>query len=176
MSTNQFLTLTANGTEKLVKGISTSAGATDANKLISTDSAGRLPVSMVPNGLEIQSISATASEALADGDLVNFWMDGTDRKMRKADASNGRPAHAFVEGAAIASGVAGDAFRSGRNSGQTGFNSGAALYLSATTAGKATATAPAFTDGYIIQTVGYGDISGDLIFEFDQPIEIDLVP
>ena len=176
MSTNQFLTLNADGTEKLVKGISTSAGATDANKLISTDASGRLPVTMIPNGLEIQSISATASEALADGDLVNFWMDGAVRKMRKADASNGRPAHAFVEGGAVALNTVADAFRSGRNSGQTGFNSGATLYLSATTAGKATATAPAFTDGFIIQAVGYGDISGDLIFEFDQPIEIDLVP
>lgn len=175
MSTNRFLTLAANGI-KLVQAIAASAGITDANKLISTDATGKIAASLMPNGLEIQSISATASEALADGDLVNFWMDTGVRKMRKADASNGRAAHGFIEGAGVASGAIGEVYRSGRNSAQTGFDAGAKLYLSATTPGKATATAPAFTELFIHQIVGYGDVSGDLIFEFDQPIEIDLVP
>jgi hypothetical protein len=175
MSTNRFLTWIGNGIE-LVQAIAASAGASDANKIISTDATGKIGVSLLPNGLEIQAISATASEALADGDLVNFWMDSTVRKMRKADASNGRAAHGFIEGAGVASGAVGEVYRSGRNSSQTGFDAGAVLYLSATQPGKATATPPALTDPFLIQTVGYGDVSGDLIFEFDQPITINLVP
>lgn len=175
MSTNKFLTMALNGI-KLVQAITASTGAADANKLISTDATGKLAPSLLPNGLEIQSISATATEALADGDLVNFWMDGTVRKMRKADASNRRAAHGFVEGAGIAVGAIGEVYRAGRNSSQTGFDAGATLWLSATIPGKASATQPAYTDPFIFQVVGYGDISGDLIFEFDQPIEIDLVP
>jgi hypothetical protein len=175
MSTNSFLTWVGNKT-KLVRAIAASAGVADANKIIATDATGKIATSLLPNGLEIQSISAIASEVLSDGDLVNFWMDTGVRKMRKADASNGRAAHGFIEGAGVASGASGEVYRSGRNSAQTGFDGGVTLYLSATQAGKATATAPALTDPFIIQIVGYGDVSGDLIFEFDQPIEIDLVP
>ena len=56
MTTNKFLTVT-NGTATLTQAPASSAGAGDANKLISTNSSGLLDATFLPAGVELQVVT-----------------------------------------------------------------------------------------------------------------------
>lgn len=168
MSTNLFLTLT-NGVQQLVAGITASAGAGDASKLIATDGTGKLDSTFLPVGVGADTVSVEASENLAAGDFVNIH-DSTGAKVRKADASNTRPAHGFVL-ASVTSGASATVYLSGRNTALSGLTIGARYYLSAATAGAAVATAPS-ASGNISQYLGTADSGTSIQFEDNSYISI----
>ena len=169
MSVLNFLTLLTNGTQQLVSAIQSSAGAGDANKVIATGSDGKLDTTLLPTGVGPDTVTIEASENLAAGDFVNIH-DATGAKVRKADASNTRPANGFVV-ASVTSGQNATVYLSGRNTELTGLTPGTRYYLSDTTAGAATATAP--TDsGDLVQYLGTADSTTSLVFEDNGYISI----
>ena len=147
--------------------IDSSAGAGDAGKIPALDSSGRLSNSMMPSGVGADSKIIEASETLAAGDLVNIH-DSTGEKVRKADASNGRAADGFVL-AAVTSGQTGEVFFDGTITGLSGLTPGTKMFLSPTTAGAATATAPT-AGGETSQKIGKALSATEISFEPGEPI------
>ncbi len=164
MTTNRFVTL-INGIQNLVTAISTSAGVADANKIVATGADGRLANSLMPVGIGAAVATIVASEALAAGDFVNIWNNAGTRNVRKADASNNRPAHGFVL-SSVASAASATVYQQGENTGLTGLTPGEIRFLSATTAGTST-TAPPSTAGHLIQELGVSYSATSLLFEFN---------
>lgn len=155
------------GTLTEESSLATSAGAGDAGKIPHLDGSGRLDNSFLPTGIGADTASITASEALAAGDLVNVW-DSTGAKVRKADASTaGKEAHGFVL-AAVASSASATVYFEGSNGQVTGLAPGV-QFLSATTPGLATATAPSGS-GQVVQRVGVASSPTSLNFESNPPI------
>ena len=144
----------------LVNSKTSSAGAGDAGKVVALDGSGRIDNSMMPVGIGADTKQITASEALAAGDFVNVW-DSTGAKVRKADATTEKPAHGFVL-AAVSSGATATVYFEGMNTAVTGQTPGR-VFL-ATTAGKATSTAPSAA-GNIIQKLGVAVSATEINFE-----------
>jgi hypothetical protein len=163
MSSNKFLTLVA-GVQTLVTAIAASVGVGDANKVVMTDSSGRLDSSLMPSGIGAQTITATATEALTAGDWINITPTG----VRKADNSNNRPAHGFVL-ASVANAATATVYTAGLNTALTGLTDGTQYFTG--TAGSQTSTAPT-TAGTIVQTVGVAINATTIPFDFEPPISI----
>lgn len=163
MTTNRFLTIVG-GVRRLVTAISSSSGVSDANKVIATDSTGRIDSSLMPVGIGPQTQTIIASEALAAGDLVNIWNNAGTRSVRKADASNNRPAHGFVL-SSVSNGANATVYQQGEVTGLTGLTPGQVRWLSAATAGQTTNTPPAASA--ILQEVGYAMSTTSMLFEYD---------
>jgi hypothetical protein len=163
VSSNKFLTLVA-GVQTLVTAIAASVGAGDANKVVMTDSAGRLDSSLMPSGIGAQTITATATEALAAGDWVNITTAG----VRKADNSNNRPVHGFVL-VSVANAAIATVHTAGLNTAKTSLSAGTQYFLG--TAGSQTSTAPTAA-GTIVQTVGVAINATTIAFDFTPPISI----
>lgn len=171
MSSNKFLTILS-GVKTLVTAIATRIdAATSGNKVLMTRSDGYIDNSFIPPGVGGETnISVVASEALAAGDFVNIYSNAGTRNVRKADASNGRAAHGFVLTAVASSGTGSVTLR-GENTALTGLVIGTTYFLSSTTAGSVTTTAPNAT-GNIIQELGYGLSTTSIPFEYDGFIQI----
>lgn len=152
MSTNKFLTKATSGITRLVEAIAASAGAGDANKIIATGSDGRIDESLMPTGIGADVDTLPATENLAAGDFVNVYDVAGTASVRKADASNGRDANGFVK-AAVTSGQNATVYKGGSNEELTSLTAGTTYYLSASSPGTATATAPT-ASGQIIQELG----------------------
>jgi len=156
------------GTITEVAATTTSAGAADAGKIPQFDASGRLDSSTMPVGLGADTQQVTASEALAAGDLVNIWNNASAFAARKADAStSGKRAHGFVL-STVASGAQATVYFEGTDTGQTSVPPGE-LFLSATTPGKVTATAPSGS-GQTVQRVGFGVSATAFNFQAGEPI------
>ena len=150
--------------------VQSSAGAADADKIPSLDSAGKLSSTMMPAGIGADSQDMIASEALAAGDLVNIWNDSGTLKARKADATTaGKEADGFVT-AAVSSGATATVILDGTISGKTGLTIGSTYFL-ATTAGGVTATPPSAA-GNIVQRVGKATSATTLAFEQGEPVTL----
>ena len=160
MSSNRFLSLVG-GVQQLLTAIATSAGAGDANKIVMTDGSGKLDTTFMPTGIGPDTVTIQASEALAAGDFVNIH-DDTGARVRKADATNTRPANGFVL-ASVTSGQSATVYLSGRNTSLTSLTIGARYYLSDTAAGGVATTAPA--DSGIVQYLGTAASGDSLVFE-----------
>ncbi|MEQ1709440.1 MAG: hypothetical protein ABL864_14025 [Terricaulis sp.] len=144
-----------------------SAGAGDAGKIVALDASGKLDTSLMPTGIGADTAVITASENLAAGDLVNVH-SSTGAKVRKADAStSGKTAHGFVL-SAVTSGNPATVYFEGSNTQVTGLTPGV-QYLSASTAGLATLTAPSGT-GQVVQIVGIATDAAVLNFQSGTPI------
>lgn len=169
MTTNKFLTIIG-GVTRFVQAISTSAGVADANKIVATAANGRLDASVMPVGIGVLAETIVASEALTAGDFVNIWDNAGTRNVRKADASNGREASGFVLSNAANAAIA-TVMLSGLNNAVTGLTIGR-RYLSATTPGASTATAPSAV-GQIYQPIGFAVSTTGILFEYDQPFALD---
>lgn len=167
MSTNKFITV-LNGIKTLVTGISTSAGVGDANKLIATNSTGKLDTTLLPAGLGVSTITVVASEAISAGDFVNLFNNTGTLTVRKADNSNGREANGFTL-AAISNAASGTVYLSGQNTSLTGLTVGTNYYLGVS--GGVTTTAPT-TANAIIQVLGKTISATNLTFEYDEPVII----
>ncbi|WP_226358546.1 hypothetical protein [Pseudonocardia sp. ICBG601] len=148
-----------------------SAGAADSGKIPALDPTGRLDASMLPVGLGADTAQVTASEALAAGDLVNIHPAGDGAaRARKADASTtGKEAHGFVLSAADAD-TAATVYFEGTDTQVTDLTPGR-NYLSASTPGGATATAPS-GPGQVVQLVGYATSATALNFNSLTPIAL----
>lgn len=169
MSALKFITIIS-GIKKLVSAITSSAGVADANKILATNSLGKLDTSFLPAGLDISIETIVAAEALAAGDFVNIYDDTGTRKVRKADASTAKPAHGYVL-SAVSNAANASVYGSGINNQVTGLTPGSRIFLSATTTGKGTETPPSETTGYINQVIGVAASTTSVRFEFDDPIE-----
>lgn len=163
----KYIEVTAAGALAEVEGLVTSAGAGDAGKFPALDSTGRLDTTVMPVGVGQDAASIQASENLTAGDFVNLHNSGGAR-VRKADASNGREAHGFVLAAATTGNNA-TVFFEGRNTALSSLSPGARYFLSGTTAGAATATAPT-TSGQIVQPVGVAVSATEIDFEKCLPV------
>ena len=98
MATQRFLSRVG-GENKSLKALVVSAGATDAGKMIATNSAGKLDESLLPPGIGADVSIVDASEALGAGDFVNLFAVGGVVKARLADNASGRPANGYVTAA-----------------------------------------------------------------------------
>jgi hypothetical protein len=173
MTTNKFLTV-VNGTPTLTQAVTTSAGVADANKIPSLDANGTLSPTVLPTGVELQTVLLPTSESLATGDFVSIFDDSGTVKARKADASNNRPAIGYVlEGVNAPANAT--VYLSGRNTAVTGATVGP-VFLSATVAGGFSSTAPA-TPGanVILQRLGNAISATSIVFENDPPITLTVV-
>jgi hypothetical protein len=147
--------------------IVTSAGAADSGKIPALDPTGRFDNSFLPVGIGADTAIIAASEALAAGDLVNIW-NSTGAKVRKADASvAGKEAHGFVL-AAVTSGANATVYFEGTDTQVTGLTPGN-LFLSATTPGQATSSAPTGS-GQVVQRVGFATGTTALNFQSQTPV------
>lgn len=168
MSALSFLTRLTDGTIKLINAIQSSSGGADGNKIIATDTSGRLDASFLPIGVEIQVERIVATEDLQAGDFVNIYDNNGAPAVRKAIANSiSKLANGFVLESVLATETA-LVYTKGIN---TAFSAapGVRYYLSASVAGNATPTAPAVTASYIQQVLGVGTSQG-ILFEFDDPI------
>lgn len=158
---------------KLVNGVptetevkTTSAGAADAGRAIGANANGRLDESWLPTGIGADVAIIQASENLSAGDLVSVFDDAGTTKVRKADASTaGKHAHGFVL-ESTTSGQDASVYFEGSIVGLSGVPAGD-LYLSATTPGSFTATAPSGT-GKVVQRIGVGTSATTINFEAGQ--------
>lgn len=151
---NKYLEIGSTNLPTEVEAKVTSAGVSDAGKIIALDSSGKLDASVLPAGVGQNVSIIPASEALDAGDFVNVWLDAGAAKVRKADSSNNRRAHGFVR-AAVASAASATVYAPGELNDQlTGLTVGADYMLG--TAGDATTTAPTGT-GEIVQGIGVAE-------------------
>ena len=153
-----------NGESSEAKSVSISTGASDADKLISTDTDGKINISLIPSGLGADNKSIIASEGLGNGDKINLWSDTGVLKMRKADAATNKRADGFIL-ASVTTGAAGLCFFSGINNQLTGLTIGADYYLSDSVPGGITATPVTAADNKILQKVGRALSATELLFE-----------
>lgn len=168
MAGNKYLK-NASGVITEEASIQTSAGAGDAGKIPALDSAGKLDSTMMPTGVGADTSSIATSENIAAGDIVNVH-DSTGAKVRKADASGGtaKMGIGFVL-SAVTSPAAATVYKEGTITGLSGLTIGARYYLSGSSAGAVTTTAPT-TAGYIVQYIGYAISTTELVFEPSDPI------
>jgi hypothetical protein len=153
-----------------VEATVSSTGATEAGKIVALDGGGKLDNSVLPSGIGATVKVAATTENLSAGNLVNLFNDGGTIKARKADASNGRRAIGFVITNSTSPNNA-TVYLDGTITGLTGLTPGAAYYLSGSTAGAATATAPT-TATYISQEIGIALSATEINFEEQQPITL----
>lgn len=151
-------------------GLQTSAGAGDAGKIPALDAGGRFDSSMMPTGVAPDTESIVASENLTAGDYVNIHVS-SGTKVRKADASStGKEAVGFVL-ANVTAPAAAQVFFEGRNTAVSGKTPGARQFLSATTPGATTETAPSGSPK-ILQYLGVATSATTINTEIDQITEL----
>lgn len=131
-----------------------SAGAADAGKIVALNSSGLVDSTMLPASNGLPSMSVPTSENLAAGALVNLYSASGTLTARNANATDAtKPAHGFVLSAVTSPANATVWFNGAINNAVSGLTLGSPVYLSASTAGASTATAPSAA-GNLIQTVG----------------------
>lgn len=169
----KFLNIdSSTGLPKQEAAIATSAGAGDASKLAKLDSSGRFDASFMPAGVAAEVVTATASEALSAGDLVNLYSNAGTLNARKADGSAaGKPADGFViaavSNAATATVYLDDAIMTGLS----GLTVGSDVFLSTTAAGQTTSTVPSGA-GKVAQLVGKALTATTAIFRRSAPVTL----
>lgn len=153
MAMPKLFTFVGGKIKAVALSIQTSLGAADADKLIATNAAGKLDESFLPAGIGAATVTATASEALSAGNMVDLYSDAGVLKVRKADAATLKAADGFVL-AAAALGASATVYPLGEiNSQRTGLTPGADYWLSVTAPGDVQATEPNAT-GQLYQIVG----------------------
>ncbi len=147
---------------EVIAGITTSTGASDADKIPVTGADGRLDNSFMPTGIGQDTQVVITSENLSAGNLVNIYDNAGVVTARKADATTvGKPANGFVA-ASTTSGQNATIFGIGTNSNLTGLTGG--VYWLSTTAGEVVAVAPSGT-GNFVQEVGFATAATELWFQ-----------
>lgn len=160
MATDKFLSIDTDGNMVEESALQTSSGSGDSGKVIQTNDSGVVDETMLPT---YEGIDLTASEALDAGDLINVWDDAGTAKMRKADASGGKPAHGYVLNS-VSSTSTGTAYGEGKLTGLSGLTPGASQFLSDSTAGTVTES-PVTTSGNLLQKVGEAVSTTTVAFE-----------
>jgi hypothetical protein len=165
MATHKVIQINSTGAMSEYSGKATSAGAGDSGEFPILDGAGKLDITMMPNGIGADSITATAAEALAAGDFVYITAGGT---VMKADATTfAKRAMGYVLASVLNAGTA-TVFFDESNSALSGLTPGGMYYLSAT-AGLATLTAPTTATQYV-QELGIATSATSLHVNIKTPI------
>ena len=170
MAAKKFLSLIG-GRFKEVIGVIVSTGASSDGALVALDAAGKLDASVMPAGIGANTVTATATEALAASDLVNVYDNSGVASVRKADATvEGKECNGFVK-SAFANAAAVTVYGPGSvMTGLTGLTAGARQYL-ATTAGARVAVAPSGS-GNVVQKIGDAMSTTSIAFEPEEPITL----
>jgi hypothetical protein len=151
---------------KIIETIGSSAGAGSSGAIPHLDGSGKLDSSFLPS-TELDTTSCPASENLSAGDQVNLWHDSGTLKVRKADASNSRPAHGYVN-SAVSSAATALVYHDGTQSGLSGLTAGAQYYLSSTTPGGLVVIGSVtLASGDIVQYIGRAKSTTELLWEPD---------
>lgn len=149
----KVLTNNAGTITEVAVGLASSAGAGSSGLIPALDGSGRLDSTFMPVGIGAATTTITASEALAAGAVVNVWNNAGTANVRNADGStSGKYVNGYVL-AAVASGASATVYSSGINTQLTGLTAGAVYFLSASTAGGVSATAPSGS-GQTVQRLG----------------------
>jgi hypothetical protein len=129
---NQINAKRSSGATQQITPITSSTGASDAGQVIAANSQGKLDVSLLPEGLGPDTVSAVAAETLSAGAFVNLFNDDGVFSARLADNSNGREANGFVL-AAFDTADEATVYQLGEvNGGRTGLTLGAKYWLGTT--------------------------------------------
>ena len=158
-----------NGVLTETEATTASSGAVNAGDIIALDATGHIDETLLPSGIGADVVSIEASEDLSAGDMVDVYdLSGTPY-VRKADATTaGKKAVGFVLDSCT-SGSDAAVYFEGQNNQLSGLTAGQTLFLSATTPGGVTATAPSGS-GNIVQVVGRAISATSMAFEPAQPI------
>lgn len=158
------------GNIKEVEGIINSGGIVSAGKIIATDSAGRIDMTLMPVGVGNDARIMEASEDLVAPCQVNIHYDAGVSKARKADASNGRRTHGYVV-VDVTEGNLVTVYMEGTIASYTDLIPGTDYFLSDVTPGGIVGAAnlPS-TASYIVQRVGWAISTTELSFEPETPI------
>jgi hypothetical protein len=127
-------------------------GAGNEDLIPSLNASGQIDITMLPTGIGADTASIIASENLSGGDFVNIWNDGGVVKIRKAIAEDGKLADGFVLDP-VTSPAEGTVYFEGKNTSLSGLTLAAVYYLSDSTAGEITATAPSASTKHV-QRIG----------------------
>lgn len=128
-------------------------GGGSADRIPSLDASGLLDITMMPAGIGADSASIITSENIAAGDFVNVYDNAGTPTLRKAiaDGTN-KTADGFVLTGSTSPAV-NTVYFEGRNTQKTGLTGGTRYWLSASTSGATTATAPSGS-GNEVQLLG----------------------
>ena len=170
MAAQRFLTLIA-GRIRQMAAVVISTGAGNDGDIVALDAAGKLDPSVLPVGVGMNTVPATATEPLAAGDLVNLYNQAGSIAVRKADATTeGKECSGFVK-AAVANGAVATVYTSGNVlSGLTGLTPGARQFLHKVS-GLRVETPPS-SAGNIVQMLGIASSATSMVFEPEEPITI----
>lgn len=165
MAVHKVIELNSNGSQLEYAGKSTSAGAGDAGEFVILGAGGKLDLTVLPNGVGADAITAVAGEALAAGDFVYITAGGS---VMKADATTfAKRAMGYVITSVLNAGTA-TVFFDESNTALTALTAGSKYFLSAT-AGLATLTAPT-TAGQFVQCLGIATSTTSLHVNLQEPI------
>lgn len=160
MAGQTFLVLDDTG-QALAEVAATQAGGSgNENKVPALGTDGRLAASMLPTGVAPEVKVGNAFENLAANALVYFKTDGT--VANATAAVSGKYATGWVSGA-VTAGDPATVQMEGSITGLTGLTIGAPYFLSSTTAGGITTTAPT-ASGTLWQQVGVALSATELNF------------
>lgn len=173
MSGQNFDYTDSTGKTKNGFGAQASAGAGDAGKLVSLNSAGNIDATMLPPGVELQTRLILASEDISAQSLVNIYDNAGVANVRNADnGAAGKEAVGFVLSAVVSGNNATVYVGSGLITGLTGLVAGTRYYTG--TVGALTTTPPDATNsanaGKFVQFIGYPDSATEFSFEPDAPV------
>lgn len=160
MAANSYLDSVAGEIQQKLAAQS-SAGAGDAGKIIALDSGGKLPVSMLPNGVGQLVFNCASFENLGARAMVNFYNNAGVINARNADATGPLACHGFVIASVTAPAAIDVYVDVGLITGFTALTVGARYYLS--TVGGITATPPS-ASGNIVQYLGIALSATELFF------------
>ncbi|MBS3025577.1 hypothetical protein [Acidiphilium multivorum] len=166
MALQKFLALVSGRIQQL-SPVQSSAGSASAGDIVALNSAGQIDPTMLGAASGEASISATASEAISAGAIVNVYNNAGTVSVRNADnTAAGKEATGFAL-AAIASGATGTVTLQGVVTGLSGLTPGAYQFLG--TVG-ALVSAPPSTSGSITQIVGTALSATSVMFRPSDPI------
>jgi len=171
MAIDKYIELPSSGVLTEKSAIVTSDGAGSAGRILALDSSGRIDNSVLPVGLGSDTKPIVCSENLAAGDLVNVYNNTGTANCRKADASGssaGKTANGFVL-ASYNSAETALVYFEGSITGLSGLTPGTPMFLSGTTAGLATTTAPT-ASGHCVQRIGVTISDTEISFEPGEPV------
>jgi hypothetical protein len=165
MAVHKVIQISSTGATSEYAGKATSAGAGDAGEFPILDGSGKLDITLMPNGVGADSITATAGEALTAGDFV--YINGSGGVM-KADATTyAKRAMGYVLTSVANAGTA-TVYFDESNTSLSSLTPGTKYFLSAT-AGQATVTAPT-TAGQFVQALGVATSAASLHVNIQEPI------
>ena len=163
--TDKFLAIGTNGTEER-NPLTTSTGAPDADRIVSTGADGRLDETVMPLGVAPDVYIGNAFESLSAGAFVYIRSNGT--VANASAASGGTGAVGYVT-QSYTTGTSARVYFEGTNAFLTGLTVGVPYYLSNTVPGGVTTTIPTGT-GTLFQPVGTSVSATTINAEIARPI------